>query len=253
MPKLAANISHLFPERSFPTRFQAAKDAGFEGVEILFPYEIPAQQIRDALDGAGLKLALINAPPLSVAPDHPALPGGEEGFRAAMEAVLDYAAPLAPDAIHVMSGYTQGIEAEDALVDNLLWLADLAPDQLFTIEPLNLGDQPGYFLSDYDIAARVLNRVDRPNLGLQYDSYHSQKIHGDALAVWEKFRPLVRHVQLGAPPERTEPRLDQGPIYFPSLFAAIASSGYDGWISAEYRPTTAKTEDSLGWMSGFGA
>lgn len=251
MPKLAANISHLFPERSFPTRFQAAKDAGFEGVEILFPYEIPAQQIRDALDGAGLKLALINAPPLSVAPDHPALPGGEEGFRAAMEAVLDYAAPLAPDAIHVMSGYTQGIEAEDALVDNLLWLADLAPDQLFTIEPLNLGDQPGYFLSDYDIAARVLNRVDRPNLGLQYDSYHAQMIHGDALAVWARVAPLVRHVQFGAPPDRSEPRLDRGPVDFPGLFAAIEASGYNGWISAEYNPTTERTEDSLGWMTGL--
>ncbi|MDK3016798.1 hydroxypyruvate isomerase family protein [Pseudodonghicola flavimaris] len=253
MPRLAANISHLFPELPLMQRFAAARAAGFEGVEILFPYDVPAAEIREALDATGLALALVNAPPKSVAPDHPAVPGSEDGFQAAMKEVLDYLAPLAPDAIHVMTGFTSGIEAEDTLVDNLRWLAEAAPEQLFTLEPLNLGDQPGYFMCDYDLALRVMDRVARPNLGLQFDSYHSQVIHGDALAVWQRVAPRVRHIQLGAPPARTEPRLDQGPVDFAALFAAIEASGYDGWISAEYGPTTAKTEDSLGWMAALTA
>jgi len=39
MPKLAANLSMLFREHSFPDRFAAAADAGFEAVEYQFPYD----------------------------------------------------------------------------------------------------------------------------------------------------------------------------------------------------------------------
>jgi hydroxypyruvate isomerase len=30
---------------------------------------------------------------------------------------------------------------------------------------------------------------------------------------------------------------------------ALAETGYDGWISAEYKPS-GNTRDSLGWMAG---
>ncbi|MBP8136477.1 MAG: hydroxypyruvate isomerase, partial [Rhodoferax sp.] len=37
MPKFAANLSMLFTELPFMERFAAAKAAGFEAVEYLFP------------------------------------------------------------------------------------------------------------------------------------------------------------------------------------------------------------------------
>lgn len=250
MPRIAANISLLFCELPFMARIAAAARAGFQGVEILFPYEHPAASIRAALDAQGLELALINAPPPGAAPAFPALPGGEAAFRATMEQVLARAAILRPGAIHVMAGYTDDPRAEETFIANLQWLADRAPEQAFTIEPLNLGDQPGYFLADYALAARVLAQVARPNLGLQYDSYHAQRIHGDARGTFRRYAPLVRHIQFGAPPDRSEPRLDRGPVDFPALLTDIAASGYDGWISGEYTPSTGRTEDSLGWMAG---
>jgi len=128
----------------------------------------------------------------------------------------------------------------------LQWAADLAPDQGFTIEPLNPDDQPGYFLDDYDLAADVLAAVDRPNVGLQYDSYHAQVIHGNAEGIWNRFGAKAVHVQLGAAPDRSEPA--PGLIDFPALFQTIDSSGYTGWVSAEYNPSTTRTEDSLHWM-----
>ena len=250
MPRLAANISLLFAELPFMDRFRAAARAGFEGVEILFPYDYPAGEIRAALDANELELALINAPPPGPGAAFPGLPGGAARFRDTMERVLDTAAVLRPGAIHVMAGYTDDPRAEDSFTANLQWLCDRAPDQPFTIEPLNPGDQPGYVLTDYDLAARILRRADRSNLGLQFDSYHAHLIHGDALAIWRRHAPRIRHVQLGAPPGRSEPRLDRGPVDFPALFAEIAASGYDGWIGAEYHPGTAATGDSLGWMAG---
>ncbi|MDX2483236.1 MAG: TIM barrel protein [Pseudodonghicola sp.] len=248
MPRFAANISLLFTELPFLDRFSAAARVGFQAVEILFPYDLPAATIRSALDRAGVQLALINAPPPGPDAAYPALPGGEAAFRAAMGPVLERAALLRPDAIHVMAGYTDDPQAEDTFAANLQWLADRAPDQLFTIEPLNPADQPGYALGDYPRAARVLARADRANLGLQFDSYHAQQIHGDARAIWQQYAPLVRHVQFGAPPDRSAPRLDSGPLDFTALLAEIAASGYDGWIGAEYHPGSARTEDSLGWM-----
>ena len=42
MPRLAANLSMMFNEVPFLERFAAARKAGFEGVEFLFPYEYSA-------------------------------------------------------------------------------------------------------------------------------------------------------------------------------------------------------------------
>jgi hydroxypyruvate isomerase len=39
VPKLAANLSTLFPEVQFPDRFAAAARAGFRYVEYQFPYQ----------------------------------------------------------------------------------------------------------------------------------------------------------------------------------------------------------------------
>ncbi|MFK7752870.1 MAG: hydroxypyruvate isomerase family protein [Sedimentitalea sp.] len=250
MPKFAANLTHLFPELPFVERFAAAEQAGFPAVEILFPYDVAAKDISRALLANGLDLVLINAPPPNYTggtPGYGAVPGGEARFQYDIKRTLRYAQELKPKLIHVMSGYTKDADAEATFVRNLQWAADYAPIQKFTIEPLNSGDQPGYFLDNYTIAARVLDAVDRPNVGLQYDSYHAAVIHGDALQVWEEYKDRTTHVQIGAAPDRAEP--GQGDTDFPALFAAIDASGYKGWVSAEYRPTTLRTQDSLHWMA----
>jgi hydroxypyruvate isomerase len=219
-------------------------------VEILFPYDVPACDTQQALEANGLELVLINAPPLGdddASRGFAAIPGGEARFEAAMLKVLGFATVLKPTFIHIMAGYTKEAAAEATFVRNLQWVADLAPQQKFTIEPLNQGDQPGYFLDDYNLAARVLGRVNRANVGLQYDSYHAQVIHGDALRVWQDFKDLSVHVQVGAAAGRCEPA--PGPIEFARLFSDIDAGGYVGWVSAEYHPTTARTVDSLGWMA----
>ena len=39
MPKFAANLTMMFNEVEFLDRFEAAANAGFKGVEYLFPYD----------------------------------------------------------------------------------------------------------------------------------------------------------------------------------------------------------------------
>ncbi len=249
MPRFAANLSLLFNELPYLDRFQAAAQAGFSAVEILFPYDLAAKETRRALLANGLELVLINAPPPNYAggqPGYAAVPGGVARFQSDIRRVMRYAEVLRPRLIHVMAGYAAGPEAFDCFVQNLQWAADFAPHQKFTIEPLNPVSQPGYFLNDYDLAEEVLDRVNRPNMGLQYDSFHAQMIHGDALAIWQRFGTRAVHAQIGAAPDRSEP--GRGTADFATLFAAMDSSGYAGWVSAEYTPSTPRTEASLGWM-----
>ena len=51
---LAANLSLLFPELPLIERVAAARHAGFDGVEIQFPYDTPAEQLASALAAAEL-------------------------------------------------------------------------------------------------------------------------------------------------------------------------------------------------------
>ena len=247
--KFAANLSHLWPELPYLDRFGAAAAAGFVAVEVLFPYDIAAKDTQRALLANGLQMILINAPP-------PNYTGGARGFAAQpemvqrfqydMRRVFRYAEALGVSFVHVMTGEAQGSAARQTLVDNLKWAADAAPKGLtLTLEPLNAKAMPGYFLNDYALAADVLAAVDAPNVGLQYDSYHAQMIHGDAVAVFEQYLPLIRHIQIGDAPDRGAP--GTGDVDFDGLFQRIKAAEYTGWISGEYSPD-GPTEDRLGWM-----
>ena len=52
----------MFTERPLPERFPAALAAGFDTVEMLFPYEANLADLRAALDATGQSMALINTP-----------------------------------------------------------------------------------------------------------------------------------------------------------------------------------------------
>ena len=249
MVNLAANITLLYPELAFDARIDAAARDGFDGVEILFPQVRPAADLRARLDAADLPLVLMNAPPPTDDPamrGFPADSGQAARFREVMLRTLDFAATVEPGLIHMMTGYATGYAAEMRFVDALIWLCDTAPEQGFTIEPLTPLVQPGYLLNDYEQAAKILDLVDRPNLGLQYDSFHAEMIHGNACAVWQTHGARATHIQLGQAPDRSAP--GPGPADFAALFEAVAASGYDGWLSAEYYPQTPRTEDEFRWM-----
>ncbi|WP_207100374.1 hydroxypyruvate isomerase family protein [Paracoccus shandongensis] len=248
MPRFAANLTMLFTELPMLERFAAAAAAGFQGVEILFPYDLAARDLSRAAIAAGLDFVLMNTPPPNWAGGprgFAAEPGREERFRSDFDRALRFAGVLRPRHIHIMAGYAQGPQARDTFARNLRWAADRAPHVSLTIEPLNPVDQPGYFLADFDLAADLIAETGVPNLGLQFDTYHAQRITGDAMAVWRKHAGIVRHIQIAGAPGRHEPL--GGMIDYPGFFAALDHSGYKGWVSAEYDPASL-TAEGLGWL-----
>lgn len=249
MPRFAANLTLLFTEVAMLDRPDWAARCGFDGVEVLFPYDHPMDDWQRALNG--LPLALINTPPGDWAAGErgfAAVPGLESRFRESFLRAAEYASRLKADRLHVMAGVAKGPQAEQTYAENLTWALAQAPDLTLTIEPLNPDDMPGYFLNDYDQAARILDDLASPRIGLQYDLWHAARLHGDAALVWADHRHRINHVQIAGFPARNEP--GGGGFSLPDLCDQIDAHCPGVWISAEYRPAKG-TAQGLGWLTAL--
>jgi 2-dehydrotetronate isomerase len=252
MPKLAANLSFLFPELSFLDRFAAAAAAGFKAVEFAFAYEHPAADVAAAAAAAGVETVLMNLPPGDwEAGDRglAALAGREGEFRASLETAVAYAQACDCRQLHAMAGSGAGCQ-EATYLANLRYAAErlAAAGIRLLIEPINDRDIPGYFLTLPDQARSIIARTAQANLFLQLDLYHCQVMRGDLANQIESHLPVIRHFQIAGNPGRHEPNL--GEISFPFLFALIDRLGYDGWIGCEYRPA-GDTRTGLDWAKPY--
>ncbi len=142
-------------------------------------------------------------------------------------------------------------DSEARFVANLQRGADRAARDGVTllVEPLNLRDNPGYFLRTTGAAMDLLGRIDRANVKLQFDFYHCQITEGDLAAHAERLLGRYAHVQIAGVPGRHEP--DSGEINYPFLLDLLDRLGYAGWVGAEYRPA-AGTIEGLGWARRWG-
>jgi hydroxypyruvate isomerase len=254
--RLAANIGLLFPELAPLDRMAAARAAGFDGVELLFPYDLDPVAVGEAARAQGLPIVQLNSPPGDRAAGEigfAAVPGCEAQFRESIRTAFEFLKACGSSQLHVLAGVpakgTHESLVRETYVSNLQWVADEAAKLgvRIMIEPLNSRDMPGYALSTLAQAAEVLAAVSRPNVGLQFDLYHSQIMGGDLTHRLRQYGPLIRHVQIAGAPLRNEP--DRGEVNLLPVMRELAKAGYDGWISAEYRPP-GNTLDSLQWMAG---
>lgn len=246
--RLAANLTVLFTELPMLERFAAAARAGFRGAEILFPYQFAPADLANAASAAGIEMVLINTPPANWAGGargFAAQPKNEALFRRDFDRAAGFARAVRARHVHVMAGVADGPQAYQTFRANLEWATKRAPDLGLTIEPICAAVMPGYFLNDFDLAARIIDEVAAPNLGLQFDAYHAHVITGDVLLTWQRHVSITRHVQISGHPGRHEPV--GGDIDYPAFFRALRDAEYDGWISAEYQPA-GRTESGLGWI-----
>jgi hydroxypyruvate isomerase len=252
MQKLAANLTMLFNELSFMDRFKAAAQAGFRGVEFLFPYAFHADQIADQLD-----LVLHNLPAgkweagergIACHPDRI----GE--FQDGVGEAIQYAKVLGVKQLNCLVGITpQGVSSDLAyqtVVNNLRFAADKLKQHniRLLIEPINTFDIPGFYLSRTRQALDIIKETGSDNLFLQYDIYHMQRMEGELGNTIKANLPSIKHIQLADNPGRFEP--GTGEINYHYLFSLLEQLGYDGWIGCEYKPK-AGTLEGLGWRDTY--
>lgn len=256
MPRFAANLGYLFTGRPLLERIDAASAAGFQAIELQFPYDVPASAMKTAIEKNKLTILGINTPPGDREGEFglAAVPGREKDWQTLFARALDYASAIGGSAIHCLAGKVapeQRPAADRVFIENLTKAADLAAAKNITllIEPINGRDRPNYFLNHVEHAADVVGKIGKSNIRIQFDFYHVQIVGGDLIYRLKKFLPLIGHLQCAAVPTRHEP--DEGEVNYPAVFEAVDSVGYKGWIGAEYRPR-ARTEDGLGWARSYG-
>ncbi|PJK31633.1 hydroxypyruvate isomerase family protein [Minwuia thermotolerans] len=256
MPRFSANIDMLFTELPFLERFEAAAAHGFTEVEILNPHIHDREAMRAERDRHGLGITLINMPiPRMADGDRGAAvdPAATERFLEEAERTLDLARFLEAPRVHVLAGRAEpgDAAAEAAFVEHVQRAAAMAADAgvRLMLEPINTRDIPGYFLRTVDQALRILDRVGRDNVFLQFDAYHVQVMSGDIVHRFRAAFDRIGHVQIANPPDRHEP--GRGEIDFAFFFEQVDALGYDGRVSLEYRPATT-TSESLAWGAPWG-
>jgi hydroxypyruvate isomerase len=252
MLAIAANISVLFKELPVLERFDAARNAGFDGVELQFPYDEAAEVLAAAANAANVPVLLINAPimpgvyPFGMA----GRPEMRDAFRAQLPRIRDYARALGVRFVHVLAG-TVGESEErrrclDTYVDNLMFAVTALGQSgvQILIEALNSGDAPDYLIGTPDDAAHVIDRCSGA-IGLLFDAYHVARMGLDPAATFRQLLPVVRHIQVADSPGRHEP--GSGGVDFDALLDSLAGSSYRGWLAAEYSPL-GDTVSGLGWL-----
>ena len=122
MAHFAANLTYLFTELPMQQRFAAARRAGFQGVEILFPYDLAVKELVRCAEATGLEFVLLNSPPPNWAGGprgFAAEPGNEARFRSDFDRAIRYAQALDVQHVHIMAGRAEGPQARRTMIENL--------------------------------------------------------------------------------------------------------------------------------------
>ncbi len=252
--EIVANLSMLFTELPLLERVRAASAAGFNAVEIQFPYDVPAIQLKEELQRCAMPLVLMNLPAGDLMQGGNGIacdPQMRPQFANALDEALSYALMVRPRMVNVLAGRvpaggSQG-RALATLAANLLDAAQ-AFDRLgikVLCEAINPIDMPGFLINTPEHLRDLLTEVKHSNCFAQLDVYHMarQGISTEqALAV---LGGSVAHVQFADYPGRGEP--GSGEVDFSAMHHALQQAGYQGALAAEYRPT-GTTAESLAWL-----
>lgn len=256
--KFAANISTMFAQTPLLTRYRLAQSHGFKAVECQFPYDVGIDNIRSEKETCGLEQVLINSYPGDLPKGElgfAAKPGCESEFLSSLETSIKYAKALDCKKIHIMAGIT-GTERnsimEETYLTNLTKAAGLLEKEgiVGVIEPLCKEVKPGYFLNNYEQAARYVTQLNHKNLRLLLDVFHLQMSSGNLTNTIASVYPLVGHIQVSQAPRRDELNAP-GEINYKYILHLFEELGYDDWIGLEYTPS-GQSGDGISWIKDYG-
>jgi hydroxypyruvate isomerase len=254
MPRFAANLSMLWQDLDPYERFDAAANAGFAAVEMLFPHELDADQLMSTLQRLELEMVVFDPAAGDWANGERgllALPGREEEFIATVSEAIVLAARVGTSRLNALVGVipkdVSREEAQATAIANLNHAAPLAAEAGVTllVEAINNVDIPGYWAHNVAAAVSLVDAVNHPSVRLQLDQYHAAMAGENAVACLRKYFPLVEHVQIADVPGRHEPGTGSQPIG--AFLDELDRLGYKGFVGLEYRPL-ADTATGLQWM-----
>jgi sugar phosphate isomerase/epimerase len=235
-------------------------DLGYSGIEVLadVPHAWPAglleprkQSIRDALARRKLTISNVNAFMMNAVADprqpywHPSWIEPDPHYRAirrehtkraillakeigAPNVTTEPGGPLAPG--------QSWDEAAKVFYDELMPCVEVAEkaEILFLIEP-----EPDLLIEKFGEYLRFMERIDSPWVGLNFDIGHAYCVGEDPQLWVERMAPHTKHYHfedIAASRVHRHMIPGHGAIDFAATLAAIAKTGYDGWITVELYP-----------------
>jgi len=255
----AANCSLLFTEVELLQRPAAARAAGFDAIEFWWPWPadpVPPDAEIDtfiaAVRDAGVQLIGLNFFAGDLAgPDCGVLsiPARSSEFRDNIDVTVGIGEALGVPGFNALYGNRVGEatpeQQDDLATENLALAAKAAAaiDAKVLVEPVS-GPKPYPLRTAGDVIG-VLDRLDAPNVGFLCDLFHLANNGDDIDAALAAYANRIAHVQLADHPGRGEP--GTGTLDLDRYLNTIQVSGYAGYVSLEYIPTTT-TIDSLRWL-----
>lgn len=257
MLRFDPNLRWLFTELPMNERYAAAARAGFHGVEVAFPYDIPAPEMSRLLERNGLTLVQILSKVNWEAGERgiAALPDRASEFRGSVQRAVEYAAQVGRPFVHVLAGNVppdaDRAHYYETFLSNLAFAADQGAAEQLTIiiEPVCRARFPDFLFKRLDEGIEIIRAVGRDNVKLCFDTYHVGMEEGALTERLAATFPYIGHIQIGNPPGRNEPGV--GELDLDYLLARIDALDWSGWIGLEYTPS-AGTLETLGWAERYG-
>lgn len=223
---------------------EALASTGYDGVELAVrrPKEIPIEPLKQALSRYRLEPVALGTGQ-AFNDEGLSLTASDEGVRAAALQRLFEHIELAHElgVACVIIGLIRGQSSKsmdrelclDHLCRALLTLAPRAAEAgvRLALEPINRYETD--LLCTLDQAAKLLDRVDHPALGLLPDTFHMNIEETDPIEAMERHKGRIAHFHV-ADSNRHAP--GHGHLDLRSIFEALTRTGYSGFVSVECLP-----------------
>ena len=230
----------------FEQRLEVASQAGVQSVELVSEHiDWTDAQIRDMKKlAASLHLRMDTILAQSDWKHRPVSmvkPEDREGFLADVRQSIVFAQKLEIPQIILMSGDdVSGRTHEEqyaSMLESVKRAGDLAAQANLTliIEPLNNKvDHKGFFLSTCGEGLKLVKESQNPHVKLLFDIYHEQVQVGNVIRTMREAAPHVAVFHIADNPGRNDP--GTGEMNYENIYKAIASFGYEGYVTMEYLP-----------------
>lgn len=243
--KLSACIEWLFADETdvFADRIRLAKQSGLEAVEFWFWSNKDIDAVEAAIQETGLAVSGFVAEPMIPLTD----PRNKDAFVAGLRDSIATAQRLGAKVLIAQAGDDLAGKTREeqraSLVDTLSAAADVLEGTgvRLGVEPLNtLIDHKGYYLASTAEALDIVDAVDRPEIGIVYDLYHSAVMGERIEDVLNGRIDRVFHAHVADHPGRNDP--GHGDIDLGARLAWLFGQGYNGAVGLEYRPDGSTAE-----------
>ncbi|SDG99479.1 hydroxypyruvate isomerase family protein [Nonomuraea jiangxiensis] len=237
------NLSILFTDLPLLERPAAAAKAGFDAVELWWPFDGPEPasarlaELRQAIEDAGVRLVGLNFDAGDMAAGERGLlarPDGSARFQANIDVAVRLADELGCKVLNALYGNGPDTDRELA-VANLRRAADAAAGigATVVVEALNSHENPKYPITSSQAAFDLIDEVDRGNVAFLADLYHLHRMGEDVLTLIDRHTARFGHVQIADDPGRGAP--GSGRMPYEEIFTRLAAAGYRGHVGLEYR------------------